>query len=68
MPKKIRELKSDLRRAGWYLKPGAGKGSHSVWEHSNVPYNVTVSGHDGHDAQRYQEIMVRKAVRAAEGK
>jgi predicted RNA binding protein YcfA (HicA-like mRNA interferase family) len=68
MPKKIRELKSLLRDAGWYLKPGAGKGSHSVWEHSTVPYNVTVSGHDGHDAKRYQEIMVRNAVRAAEGK
>jgi predicted RNA binding protein YcfA (HicA-like mRNA interferase family) len=68
MPRKIRELKSDLRRAGWLLIPTAGKGSHTVWTHAGVAYNVTVSGHDGHDAKHYQERAVRKAVEDAEGK
>ncbi len=63
MPRKVRELKSDLQRAGFRVRPG--KGSHTVWEHPLIPeYPVTVSGHDGGDAERYQEKDVREALRA----
>jgi predicted RNA binding protein YcfA (HicA-like mRNA interferase family) len=31
MPKKVRELKAMLRKAGFFVKPG--KGSHTVWGH-----------------------------------
>jgi predicted RNA binding protein YcfA (HicA-like mRNA interferase family) len=31
MPKKIRELKAMLRKAGFRWRPG--KGSHTIWEH-----------------------------------
>ena len=65
MPKKIRELKSMLRRAGWALIPAGGKGSHTKWSHSNVARRVILSGNDGDDADRYQERDVANAVRDA---
>jgi predicted RNA binding protein YcfA (HicA-like mRNA interferase family) len=65
MPKKIRELKAMLRRAGWSQVPGGGKGSHSKWHHPNVWRNVTLAGNDGDDAARYQEKDVQQAVREA---
>ena len=60
MPKKIRELKAMLRKAGFYSRPG--KGSHTVWEHPALIDSITISGADGDDAQRYQEAAVRKAL------
>jgi predicted RNA binding protein YcfA (HicA-like mRNA interferase family) len=60
MPRKIRELKADLRRAGFIEQPG--KGSHAGWRHPLVPGKVTLSGNDGDDAQRYQERDVRDAL------
>ena len=64
MPKKIRELRQMLRRAGWILIEG-GKGSHSKWMHPRVARHVVVSGNDGNDALRYQEKDVARAVREA---
>ncbi len=63
MPKKIRELKSILRQAGFACLPKRGKGSHTVWEHPALRYNITLAGQDGEDAQRYQEKDVCKAIR-----
>ncbi len=64
MPRKVRELKADLRRAGFRVRPG--KGSHSVWKHRLVPERVTLSGADGDDAKPYQERDVRAAVAVAQ--
>ena len=61
MPRKVRELETDLARAGYRKR--AGKGSHRVWEHSLVPESVTMSGKSGDDADRYQEKQVRDAIR-----
>lgn len=70
MPRKIRELRSDLQRAGFLLDPRRGKGSHTYWKHPLLPANTaTISGHDGDDAQLYQEKIVRRvlaALRAAQ--
>lgn len=61
MPRKIRQLKADLRKAGFTIKPG--KGSHTVWEHALLPaLRVSLSGSDRDDVQRYQENEVRKAI------
>lgn len=60
MPPKIRELKADLRKAGYIERQG--KGSHTVWSHPLVPERITLSGADGADAKRYQEQDVRDAV------
>lgn len=65
MPRKIRELRRDLRRAGYYQVKGGGKGSHTKWRHPLVPGSLTLSGADGDDAKPPQEDDVREAVRKA---
>jgi predicted RNA binding protein YcfA (HicA-like mRNA interferase family) len=43
MPPKIRKLKADLQRAGFYSQ--SGKGSHVVFRHSADPFlRVTIAG------------------------
>lgn len=61
MPRKIRELESDLAKAGFIRH--AGKGSHRHWTHPNVKLPVTISGQPGDDAQPYQEKEVRRAIK-----
>ncbi len=60
MPKKIRELKSLLLRAGFTWSPG--KGSHTKWLHPLLPGELTLSGKDGDDAKPYQEKDVNNAL------
>lgn len=62
MPKKIRELKSMLKKAGFVFQPGRGKGSHAVYRHPLYPDDINLAGNDGKDAKRYQEKMVFKAI------
>ena len=58
MPRKIRELKSDLRRAGFEEVPT--KSSHTRWRHPLLRgETLTLSGADGHDAKAYQERDLR---------
>ena len=61
MPRKIRQLISDLEKAGFALTPG-GKGSHRKFRHPRFPGSVILSGRDGADAQHYQEKQVRNAM------
>jgi len=65
VPRKVRELKSDLRAEGFTVVPRQGKGSHTKWKHPLVPDRVTLSGNDGDDAHGYQERNVRDAINAA---
>jgi len=65
MPRKIRELKSMLQKAGFRCKPG--KGSHTRWYHPRVPKPVVLSGKDGKDARPYQEEEVAEGLRQAGG-
>jgi predicted RNA binding protein YcfA (HicA-like mRNA interferase family) len=65
MPRKIRELKADLRRAGYQEVRRRGKGSHSWWQHPLVAEPVSMAGQDGDDAHPYQERAVRDALRRA---
>ena len=62
MPRKVRELRAELSKAGFVKLPG--KGSHTKWQHPLVPGTVVVSGHDGKDAQPYQEKQVKDALQA----
>ena len=62
MPRKIRQLVSDLHDAGFRRVQG-GKGSHRKFVHAKYPGFVLISGHDGDDAQPYQEKHVRGAIR-----
>jgi predicted RNA binding protein YcfA (HicA-like mRNA interferase family) len=56
MPKKSRELKSMLLKAGFTYR--SGKGSHTVWEHSRILDKITLCSGDGDDAPRYLEKKV----------
>ena len=63
MPRKIRQLKAELKKAGFRELTERGKGSHIMWEHSLVPgVAVNLSGKDGDDAKSYQEKAVREAI------
>ena len=65
MPRKLRQLRAALRRAGWTIVRQAG--SHQIWKHALLPgQEVNVAGQDGADAHNYQERDVREAVRRAE--
>lgn len=64
MPKKIRELKQLLRKAGFKELPG--KGSHTNWIHPLYPGKITVSGKDGADVKPYQEKEIVGAIQQVE--
>jgi len=71
MPRKLRELRAALKRAGCSVDRQAG--SHQIWEHTLVPdFNVNLAGQDGADAKDYQEKqtreMLRRVARAKWGK
>ena len=67
MPRKIRQLKAELRAAGFRELPGRGKGSHSVWSLTARPeVSVTLAGGDGDDARHYQERAVSEAIRVSQ--
>jgi predicted RNA binding protein YcfA (HicA-like mRNA interferase family) len=67
VPRKLRELVTDLLRAG-FVDQG-GKGSHRNFLHPGG-IQVTLSGRPGDDAKHYQEQEVAQriaATRSAEG-
>lgn len=62
MPKKIRELKAILLKAGFSYRPA--KGSHTFWTHPLMPEEpVTIAGKDGDDAPRYLEKQVNNVLK-----
>ena len=65
MARKLRQLRSDLRRAGWAIDRQSG--SHQIWKHPLVPGSeVNLAGADCQDAQPYQERDGRNAVQRAQ--
>lgn len=63
MPRKVRELRADLRRDGWSI--ARQRGSHETWRHPLVSTPVVLAGKDSDDAGRYQEREVQDAIRAS---
>jgi predicted RNA binding protein YcfA (HicA-like mRNA interferase family) len=61
MPRKIRQLVSDLEKSGFINR--GGKGSHRNFLHSKCPYVVRLSGNPGADALPYQEKAVKRALK-----
>ena len=62
MPKKIRELKAILLKAGYVYRPA--KGSHTFLTHPLIPDEpVTIAGKDGDDAPRYLEKQVNRVLK-----
>ncbi len=65
MPKKVRELKRILLKAGFSYRQG--KGSHTFWTHPLIPEEpITISGKDGDDARLYLEKAVEKRLKKLE--
>jgi predicted RNA binding protein YcfA (HicA-like mRNA interferase family) len=60
MPKKIRELKSLLRKAGFIFEPA--KGSHGKWTHPRLAKAIIICGKDGSDAKTYLEKQVLSSL------
>ena len=60
MPRKIRELIRDLKKAGFMNR--GGKGSHRNYVHPRASKPVTIAGKEGDDARSYQERAVRLAI------
>jgi predicted RNA binding protein YcfA (HicA-like mRNA interferase family) len=60
VPPKVRELVSDLERAGFVNR--GGKGSHRNFVHPKVSRPITISGAPSDDAKHYQVRAVRRAI------
>ena len=63
MPPKVRELISELERAGFVNR--GGKGSHRNFVHPKVAKPVTISGRLVDDAKHYQLRAVQLAIEEA---
>ncbi|HEY8600269.1 MAG TPA: type II toxin-antitoxin system HicA family toxin [Thermomicrobiales bacterium] len=61
MPRKLRELRAELRRAGFVLAYTTG--SHETWRHPSGA-KLTLAGKDGADAKPYQERQLRAMITA----
>ncbi len=62
MPRKLRQLRADLRRMGFYLDHQTG--SHQVWKHSLISgISVNLAGKDSADAKPYQERELEDVLR-----
>jgi predicted RNA binding protein YcfA (HicA-like mRNA interferase family) len=64
MPRKKRDIRRDLRKAGFVETKG--KGDHTKFRHPLVRRHVIVDGADGADAKPYDEINLRNALRELE--
>jgi predicted RNA binding protein YcfA (HicA-like mRNA interferase family) len=64
MPRKIRELISDLEQAGFVNR--GGKGGHRNFVHPKVLKPITISGNTGTDAKNYQERAVKRAIKESQ--
>jgi hypothetical protein len=61
MPRKLRQLRSDLQHAGFSVDHQ--RGSHQVWKHPLIPgVSANLAGKDGVDAKPYQEREVHEAL------
>lgn len=64
MPKKIRELKAMVTKAGYVLQPRRGKGSHTYWKHPLLPEEpLTIPGKDGDNAPLYLERSIQRVTK-----
>ncbi len=63
MPPKVRELITELERAGFVNR--GGKGNHRNFVHPKVLKHVTISGKHGDDAKQYQLRAVQLAIEEA---
>jgi predicted RNA binding protein YcfA (HicA-like mRNA interferase family) len=61
VPRKIRDLLKDLRKAGFTLVSG-GKGSHRKFQAKDGKIVMIVPGREGDDAKPYLERQVQEKI------
>ena len=61
MPRKVRELIKELKRASFVNR--GGKGSHRNFVHPKVTKPITISGKLGDDVLDYQEKIAKLAIK-----
>lgn len=61
MPRKVRQLIKDLKKAGFNESMG-GKGSHRKFTHEKVAGFALIAGKSGDDAKPYQEKHVAEKI------
>ncbi len=66
MPRKIRQLLEDYKKAGYYIVPGAGKGDHRKLKHPSVKKSYILDGKSGSDCKHYQEKDLKAALKELE--
>ena len=64
MPGKKRDIRRNLRKAGFVETQG--KGDHTKFRHPLLRNHVVVDGADGADAKPYDETNLRKALQELE--
>lgn len=62
MPRKIRQIKAQIKREGFVNLPKRGKGSHERWRHPLLNKTLTIAGKDGDDVPRYLEKQVAQLL------
>jgi predicted RNA binding protein YcfA (HicA-like mRNA interferase family) len=62
MPRKIRELESQIAREGFEYLPKRGKGSHERWRHPALAVTLTIPGKDGDDVPLYLEKQLAQLL------
>jgi predicted RNA binding protein YcfA (HicA-like mRNA interferase family) len=62
MPRKIRELKTQIMPKGFVYLPKRGKGSHERWRHPLLKKTLTIPGKDGDDVPLYLEQQLEKLL------
>ena len=65
MPRKIRDLLKDLRKAGFVLVDG-GKGSHRKFHGNGGKVVMIVPGREGDDARPYLERQVQEKIKESQ--
>ena len=61
VPRKLRQLRADLQRLGFYLDRQTG--SHQIWKHPLIAgVSINLVGKDSADAKPYQESEMRAAL------
>jgi len=62
VPRRIREILNDYKKAGFVIVPGAGKGDHRKLKHPELGATVTLDGKPGSDCKHYQEKQLREQL------
>ncbi|WP_110984165.1 type II toxin-antitoxin system HicA family toxin [Acaryochloris thomasi] len=62
MPRKIRDLKAQIKDEGFEYLPKRGKGSHERWRHPLLGKTVTIPGKNGDDVPRYLEKQLEQLL------